>query len=91
MLQRIEAVGAWHDDIERDGVGLEAAVLLHGLLAVARLADHFPTGIGQAVAHHFPHEQGVIHDQDSIRHGIALPKNPTLDNLPHAAFLLPAS
>src|SRR4051812_49971784 len=65
VLERGQAVLLGHRDVQRHDLGpelLEAGDRLH---AVAGLADHLMTALGERVAHHLAHERGVVDYQDS--------------------------
>src|SRR5215217_5140868 len=65
LLQRRETVLLGHRDVERRDLGLELLEASDRLRAVAGLSDDLVATLGQRVAHHLPHERGVIDYQDS--------------------------
>src|SRR3954454_12313330 len=65
LLEGGEAVLLGHRDVERHHLRLELLEASDRLRAVADLSDHFVAALRERVAHHLPHECGVVDYQDS--------------------------
>jgi len=62
------AVHAWHADVHQDNIWLQFGISVEGGLPVRGFAHDFKAGLGQDVADHRPHEDGVVADEDSVTH-----------------------
>ena len=67
LARRGDAVGAGHQQVHQDHVGLVVQAELDGLSAAASLGDHDDPGALQHITQHSPYERIVIRDYHTQR------------------------
>src|SRR5688572_19590637 len=66
LADGLDAAHVGHHDVHGDEIGLQLAVLVHRLHAGLGLTDHLEPGLGEDVADHRAHEDGVVADEDGV-------------------------